>query len=436
MVVHRGVVDVQGARLRRREDEPRLPRSDPPRGAAAGAALASRGRWTSRVLEKHVFRSGLGFEGAARWDGLLSIDGSRLRIEGRMEGTGGAFMGVAVPRFAGWLSYDGTAGLVMRDLDVDALGGAARLAVDVPPAATHRPVHIRGPVREADGEGLLRMIFGWGEMRLGTAATGEVDVSWPRGKTRLVSGRIGVDLAERADGRFPLSGRLDWRAEDGRQTYERAELRGPGMSGRVSGEVDAEDRARLEVEGDHRGPRRDRGRAHPGAPGARQPGGPARGLHRRRHVPRPLARHAWTGRSSRAASRARASATPGSTGAARSGRAPSTPPPRRSSRARSCCARARARSGWDGRAEIGWFGLRDALDGRARASSWPVEDLVTFMEWDVVATGLVTGEAQIRGRRSAPEGEAKGTALGGRYYAIPYDRAAHRVALEGAPWPR
>jgi hypothetical protein len=45
------------------------------------------------------------------------------------------------------------------------------------------------------------------------------------------------------------------------------------------------------------------------------------------------------------------------------------------------------------------------------------------MEWDVVATGLVTGEASVRGRRSAPEGEAKGTARGGRYYAIPYDEA-------------
>ena len=42
------------------------------------------------VLERHVFRSGLGFAGRARWDGLLSIDGSRLRIEGRMEGSSGA----------------------------------------------------------------------------------------------------------------------------------------------------------------------------------------------------------------------------------------------------------------------------------------------------------------------------------------------------------
>jgi autotransporter translocation and assembly factor TamB len=78
---------------------------------------------------------------------------------------------------------------------------------------------------------------------------------------------------------------------------------------------------------------------------------------------------------------------------------------------------------WNGRSEIGWFGLRDALDGRGRASGWPVEDLVTFMEWDVVASGLVTGEASVRGRRSAPEGEAKGTARAGRYYSIPYDEA-------------
>ena len=208
VVVHRGVVDVQGARLFAEKTNlayhGRIRLAGRPQGQ-----LSLAGPVDLAVLEKHVFRSGLGFEGASRWEGILSIDGSRLRLEGRMEGKVGAFMGVAVPRFAGWLSYDGTAGLVMRDLDVDALGGAARLAIDVPPAATHRPVHIRGPMREADGEGLLRMIFGWGEMRLGTAATGEVDVSWPRGKTRLVSGKIGVDLAEQTDRRFPLSGRLD-----------------------------------------------------------------------------------------------------------------------------------------------------------------------------------------------------------------------------------
>ncbi|HSD28755.1 MAG TPA: translocation/assembly module TamB domain-containing protein, partial [Vicinamibacteria bacterium] len=76
---------------------------------------------------------------------------------------------------------------------------------------------------------------------------------------------------------------------------------------------------------------------------------------------------------------------------------------------------------WSGLTQIGWSGMKDAIDGRGRATAWPVEDLVKFMEWDVVATGLVTGEASVHGRRSAPEGEARGTARAGRYYAIPYD---------------
>ena len=91
------------------------------------------------VLERHVFRSGLGFAGQARWAGLLSIDGSRLRIEGRMQGEEGEFRGVSVKRFASWLSYDGTSGLVMRELDVSTLGGKALLSVDVPPTATQPP---------------------------------------------------------------------------------------------------------------------------------------------------------------------------------------------------------------------------------------------------------------------------------------------------------
>ena len=363
--VHRGVVDVQGARLVAEKTNltyhGRIRLAGRPQGQ-----LSLEGPVDLAVLEKHVFRSGLGFEGAARWDGLLSIDGSRLRIEGRMEGTGGAFRGVAVPRFASWLSYDGTAGLVMRDLDVDALGGGARLAVDVPPAATHLPIHIRGPVREADGEGLLRMIFGWGEMRLGTAATGEVDVSWPRGQTRLVSGRIGVDLAERADGRFPLSGRLDWRAEHGRQTYERAEVRGPGMNGRVSGEVDAEDRARLEIEGTTEDLEAAEGvftrvRRALGNPEAQAAGftgaGAFRGL--------------WRGTLDWPIFEGRFEGENVGYGGVDWGRAEWSGLLDTAAEAvESRPLVLRKGSGelhWEGRAEIGWFGLKDAIEGRARS---------------------------------------------------------------------
>jgi hypothetical protein len=421
VVVHRGVVDVQGARVVAENTNLayhgriRLP------GRPQGQ-LRLAGPVDLAVLEKHVFRSGLGLEGAALWDGLLSIDGSRLRIEGRMEGQGGAFMGVAVPRFASWLSYDGTSGLVMRDLDVAALGGQARLAIDVPPTATRRPVHIRGPVREVDGEGILRMLFRWGDMGLGTAATGDVDVSWPRGKNRLVSGTIRVDLAERADGRFPLAGRFEWRADGGRQTYERVLLRGPGTRASVTGVVDAEDRARLEVEAETADlagtetlvTRLRRALGNPEAQPAGFTGaGSFRGLWRGT-VDWPIfeglfegegvgyagvdwGRARWTGTFDTAAE---------------------------SVESRPLVLRKGAGEiVWNGRSEVGWLGLRDALDGRGRASGWPVEDIVRFMEWDVVADGLVTGEATVRGRRSAPVGEAKGTARGGHYYAIPYDEA-------------
>jgi hypothetical protein len=420
VVVHRGVVDVQGGRLVAEKTnlayKGRIRLAGRPQGQ-----LSLEGPVDLAVLEKHVFRSGLGFEGAARFKGLLSIDGSRLRIEGHVEGTGGAFRGLAVPRFTSWLSYDGTAGLVMRDLDAEALGGGARLAVDVPPAATRRPIHIRGPVREADGEGILRMIFGWGEMRLGVAATGDVDVSWPRAQTRLVSGRIGVDLRERPDGRVPLSGRLDWRAEDGRQTYERAEWRGAGLSGHVSGEVDAEDRARLEVEGTVLDleaaevvlTRLRRALGNPEAQAAGFKGaGTFRGL--------------WRGTLGWPVFEGRFEGDVGY-GGVDWGRAEwsglfDTAAEAIESRPL-LLHKGAGELRWEGRTEVGWFGLKDATLGRARVSSWPAEDLVRFMEWDVIATGLLTGDAQVRGRRSLPEGEAKGTALGGRYYALPYDRA-------------
>jgi hypothetical protein len=135
VAVHRGVLDVQGGRAVAENTNlayrGRIRLSGRPQGQ-----LSLKGPVDLAVFEKHVFRFRLGLAGAAQWDGLLSIDGSRLRIEGCVVGVGGDFMGVAVFVFAGWLSYDGTDGLVMRDLDLDALGGSARFAVDVPPSTS------------------------------------------------------------------------------------------------------------------------------------------------------------------------------------------------------------------------------------------------------------------------------------------------------------
>jgi translocation and assembly module TamB len=421
LIVNRGVVDVQGARLFAENINlayhGRIRLAGRPQGQ-----FSLEGPVDLAVLERHVFRSGLGFAGSARWAGLLSIDGSRLRIEGRMQGEDGRFQGVSVPRFASWLSYDGTSGLVMRELDVETLGGKALLSVDVPPTATHRPVGIRGRIDGADGEGVLRMLFGWGELGLGIAATGDVDVAWPKGQTRRLSGRVALALAERPDGRLPLAGRLDWRAEDGRQSYERLELTGRGLGARVSGEVDAQDRARLElaVETDDLAATDValvRIRRALGSPEAQPAGFSGSGRFRGRwggSLDWPVFEGSFEGNEIGYSDVAWGEASWSGSFDTAAEAVVSRPLRLR---------KAGAELEWEGRTEIGWLGQKDALAGSARATAWPVEDLVRFMKWDVAASGQVTGAASVRGRRSAPEGEARGTARGGRYYGVAYDEA-------------
>jgi translocation and assembly module TamB len=421
VIVNRGVVDVLGARLFAENMnlayQGRIRLAGRPQGQ-----LMLEGPVDLAVLERHVFRSGLGFAGAPNWSGLLSIDGSRLRIEGRMRGTDGAFMGAPVERYASWLSYDGTTGLVMRDLEVAMLGGRGSLSVDVPPAALRRPVSIRGRMEEADAGGLLRMLFGWGELGVGSASTGDFDVSWPRGATRRVTGTLALSLAERADGRLPLAGRLDWRAEDGLQHYERLELAGRGLSVGVSGQVDAEERARLElaVETDDIAASEQalvRIRRALGSPEAQPAGLSGAGRFRGRWggtLDWPVFEGRFEGQGIGYADVDWGDAAWTGTYASETETLTSQP------------LVARKGGGeleWTGRSEIGWLGVRDALAGRARASDWAVEDLVRFMEWDIAASGRVTGTAEVRGRRSAPEGEAQGTLRAGRYYGIAYDEA-------------
>ena len=88
---------------------------------------------------------------------------------------------------------------------------------------------------------------------------------------------------------------------------------------------------------------------------------------------------------------------------------------------------------WAGRSEIGWYGVRDAIEGELLLSRWPVADVVSFMEWEADLTGEVSGEARARGRRSAPEGEASVNLRGGRYFGVPYDEARGRGALGRPP---
>ena len=202
------------------------------------------------MLDQHVMRTGFGIKGAARFRGTVSVDGPRFRIDGRMEGTEGVFDGTSVERFGGELAWSSD-GVVLRRLDLQALGGAGTLDVDVPSGSTSpRPVRIQGPLREVDAEALLRAVFKYGPLHLGSSATGDLLVEWPKGKVRQISGSIALDLAERPDGRTPLSGRFEWRADQGVEWVERADLRTPTTRVRAAGRIESDDRTDLSLDAD------------------------------------------------------------------------------------------------------------------------------------------------------------------------------------------
>ncbi len=372
-----------------------------------------------QLLERHVIRSGLGLEGASRFEGVLSVDGSRLRIEGRMDGTVGRFLGADVPRYAGEIAYDGTSGLVLRGLEVETLGGRGKLDVDVPPAP--RRVRITGPIDGADGEGLVRMIFGWGAFGVATAATGDVDVSWPKGRTRIISGRVGLDLAPGSDGRTPLGGRFEWSALDGVQTVKHADLKTPDARAILAGRIEVDDRTDLVVDADSSDLAATddlltRVRRALGNTEAQRAGFSGEGTFHGR----------WRGTLDVPVFEGRSSGRNVGYRGVLWGRAEwvgSADPIE--VRSHSLVLRRPGAEMWlDGRMQTGFFGEDDGMDLKVRLTDWPATDIVKAMEWDLDVSGLLSGEATARGRRSAPEGEARVTARDGRYYGIPYDEAA------------
>jgi hypothetical protein len=81
-------------------------------------------------------KTGFGIRSQSRFDGRAWIEGSKLRLAGALAGTEGQFDDVAVPRYAGQLTWDDT-GLHLRELSVEALSGRAIFEIEVPPGPRH-----------------------------------------------------------------------------------------------------------------------------------------------------------------------------------------------------------------------------------------------------------------------------------------------------------
>jgi hypothetical protein len=366
------------------------------------------------VLDRHLIRSGFGMEGVARFAGSVSLAGSRINLKGRLSGTAGTFDAVAVPRFDGEVAWDDR-GVHLRGLDLAALDGQGRVDLEIPPGAgvTRLQAHVEG----MDAEGLLRAVFDIGPAGLGASATGDLDLEWPRGRQAALSGVMAVDLASRADGRTPVHGRFEWRAEDGVQWIEKADLRAPDTTAFLRGRIERDRRTALEVElassdldsADQLGVRIRRALGNPDAqPLAAGGSGTFRGRWTGT-LADPVYEGRFTGDAIRylGVSWGRAEWA-GSASA-------------REVRSHSLVLRRDASELWlDGRLETGLPGEQDALDLAVRLADWPAGDLQAALGWDLSVTGPVSGRARIEGRRSAPRGEVSLTAARGTYAGVPF----------------
>ena len=385
------------------------------------------------VLERHVMRTGFGVRGEAHYDGVVLVEGSRLSVRGRLQGTGGRFSGAPVPRYGGEVSWD-ERGVRLRGFDVEALGGAATLDVDVPPSAG--APRLSGQIRGMDAEALSRLVFGVGAAGLGASASGPLALEWPRGRIRDLTGTLALDLAPRADGRTPLSGRVEWRAVNGVQLVERAELRTPSTEARLEGRIERDNRADLALDAESRdlaatddllvrlrhalGAPRDRVAQDPQKAGFTGAGA----FHGR-----------WLGTVSDPVFQGRFSGPDVGYLGVGWGRAEWVGTLTSSEvRSHSLVLQRGGGELWlDGTTGTGAYGEDDRLDLTMRVRDWPAEDFARALAWDVDVKGLVTGEASVKGRRSAPEGTVHVTSAQGRYYGVAFaDLDVHSVLAASA----
>jgi TamB, inner membrane protein subunit of TAM complex len=389
------------------------------------ARLAMTGRLDLGMLDTHVLASGLDLDGAASYQGSLAVVAGELRAEGHVEGHDGRLLGLPVVHFGGEVERSDR-GLRLREMTADVLGGRCRLDVDVAPAGGR--VRVAGRLDDLDAEGLLRAVFGYGPLNLGAAVRGDIDLSWPRSRSREISGRMALGLAPANDPRTPLSGRVDWSAERGAQVFKRADLRTPYAGVQLRGRVGSDDRLDLELDADSPDlAAADEASRHLlKALGAQQrellgvrgsgmwrgrlKGPPRDPLFEGRFSARDLEyRGVLWGEAEWAGS---ASADEVSS--------------------HSLVLRHNGAELWlDGRTETGALGGRDGLDVRVRFSGWPALDFVRALDWGLDVTGRISGEAEVAGRRSEPRGQVHVTAREGRLISVPFEDLEMQVLLRG-----
>jgi translocation and assembly module TamB len=377
-------------------------------------------------LDRHVTRTGFNLTGVARYRGDLQIEGSKLTLNGELQGEKGSWKGAEVPRFAGRVAWTNEDGVEVRGLELSAFGGTARLDLDVPPAG--RKARLAGHLEGLDADPTVARLFQIGLNDVGARATGDVDLEWPRGRFREVTGRVALDLIPATDARSPLRGRFTWSARGGVQQLEHVDLRTPETQVLLHGRIGRGGDADLALT------------AHSSDLAASD----ARALRLRHALGNARAAlfevsgtgsfdGRWKGTINAPVYEGRVTAADVHYLGVDWGHASWVG---RASADEIACHSLVLQKGsaelWiDGTLQPGTYGASDGVDVRTRLDAWPVEDLSRALAWDVPWTGPVSGQTQIHGRRSAPYGTAALSGTAGRYGGLPYESLSVDALLQG-----
>ena len=376
--------------------------------------LALSGPADLEELDQHVFTTGLGLKGDARFQGTLSIDGPRLAIHGRFTGKTGAFEGTPIERFTSGVDW-GEKGTDLKDLDIETLGGQATLNVHIP--KDEGIAHLDADVHGVDAEGVLIPLFAITPMSIGSSATGTISIDWPKGRMRALSGEIGLDLEARSDTRTPLWGRFDWRAQKGVQFVDRGDFKTSSTHALLRGRIEMDDRAFLELSAESadlsssdeliRRIRKGLGaqEADPvGVDGSGDFQGTWTGT-----LEDPIYEGRFTGKDVTYLGVDWGSAEWAGV---------ATPDEIRS---HSLILRRRESELWlDGLTQTGTLGEKDGVDVHVRYTQWPAADFVKAFSYNLKLEGALTGQAAIAGRRSAPTGYVALQSKEATYDGVPF----------------
>ena len=378
------------------------------------------------VVDRHVLVTDFALEGAAHFHGWARVEGSRVRLGGRLSGTDGKFDGIGVPRYSGDVGWDAE-GVHLRQFGASFLDGTGVFDVDVPPPPSEAT--LRATLSGVDAERLAAYLFDLGLTGLGAGATGEVALRWPRGRIRALTGTLALDLAPSADGRTPLGGRVVWHAREGTQFVDEATLRTPETEARLQGRIETSGAADLAVEAsstdlrssDVLGARvREALRVAGVEPGGWSGSGAFQGK--------------WRGSLAEPIFQGRFSGQQVGFLGVLWGRAEWTgsAEPERLRMEPLVVRRDGAELRLEGWMDTGLLGERDALDLRVVLSGWPAADLTRALAWDVELQGAVTGDATLQGRRSAPLGAARFHSASGRFSGVGYEALQVAATLRGS----